>query len=57
MIVCARCARRYIERRRGFIGAFSLGLWSLDIEALIACARLERQQPVLEHLFRAPNDP
>jgi DNA-binding CsgD family transcriptional regulator len=36
----------------GFIGSMTLGLWSLDIEALIAGDRPGEAQPVLEDLLR-----
>jgi DNA-binding CsgD family transcriptional regulator len=35
----------------GFIGSMTLGLWSLDIEALIACERLDEAQLVLDDLI------
>jgi DNA-binding CsgD family transcriptional regulator len=35
----------------GFIGSLSLGLWSVDVEALIALGRLDEAQPVLDDLL------
>jgi len=41
----------FIANGFGFIGALSLPLWSLDIEALIACGRPDEAQPVVEDLL------
>jgi len=35
----------------GFIGSLSLGQWSCDIEALIACGRLDEAESVLDDLL------
>ena len=36
----------------GFMGSLTLDLWSIDIEALIACGRLDEAQLVFEDLLR-----
>lgn len=40
----------------GFIGSLTLELWSVDIEALIACGRLGEAELVLDDLLRRAGD-
>src|SRR5262249_11629866 len=40
----------------GFIGSLTLDLWTVDIEALIACGRLDDAQLVLDDLRRRATD-
>ena len=40
-----------LENGLGFLGSLTLGLWSIDIEALIALDRLDDAQPVLDDLL------
>ena len=47
----------FISSGFGFIGSLSLGLWSVDIEALVALDRLDEAQPVLDDLLRRARDP
>ncbi|MGO9974874.1 MAG: helix-turn-helix transcriptional regulator [Solirubrobacteraceae bacterium] len=40
----------FVSNGCGFVGSLMLGMWSCDIEALIACGRLDQAQPVIDDL-------
>jgi DNA-binding CsgD family transcriptional regulator len=46
-----RLRESFTAKGFGFIGAMSIPIWSLDIEALIARGRLDEAQPVVEDLL------
>jgi len=41
----------FLSSGLGFMGSLSLALWSVDIEALVACGRLEEAQVVVDDLL------
>ncbi len=47
-----RVRESFVAEGFGFIGALSLPLWSIDIEALIACGQLDEAGRVVEDLLK-----
>ena len=46
----------FLSSGLGFLGSMTLGLWSVDIEALIACGRPDDARPILDDLLRRAPD-
>jgi DNA-binding CsgD family transcriptional regulator len=51
-----RFRESFLSSGFGFIGSLTLDLWTVDIEALIACGRLDEAQSVVDDLIQRAND-